>query len=286
MITINFNNPNSRTLTNIDLYREPVGTEIPDVPVNPPIATLDGFETQYVDRDTVLGQDYNYRFRVYKQGGESVMSPNIVLGDVSLYGPGTYDQAESGTDTIWSFGLVDAGEASLLPSVTDLANVGGPGIEFKNWNGRWLKFKVGSDIYYTLATGVIKIPTDNFEAFMSRAGGGSMRNVDVGYCSYEYIKSIDNSVALAILDGQTPTKWNIAKQYPRQNALRPIVGQDVNSYMVFAIANESNGQSLVQQANPYAPCRPQSIYMNTHYNYEWYWKPIIRFLPKTDRNYS
>lgn len=281
MITIKFNNPNSRTLTSIDLYREPVGTEIPDVPVNPPIVTLDGFATVYVDHDTVLGQDYNYRFRVYKQGGESVMSPNMVFGDVSLYGPGPYYEAKSGSDTIWDFGEVTAIED--LPSITELALIAGPSCEFLGWNGKWRKFKIGSDIYYTPSRSLIHIRTEEFEGFMSRAYSG--RLIDRDYSSYEFITALSPVHAMAYLDGRVPTTWSMDKEYPRQDALEPYVGKSPTANLVYSINSESNGQTLVQRPAPYMACSSSYVYMTTHQSFEWYWKPIIRFIPKTERNY-
>lgn len=282
MIKIVFNNPNSRTLTSIDLYREPVGTEIPDVPVNPPIATLDGFATEYMDTDTVLGQDYNYRFRVYKLGGESVMSPNMVLGDVSLYGPGPYYESKSGSDVIWDFGSVL--DADLLPSVTDLALIAGSGSSFLNWSGKWRKFKIGSDIYYTTDGSAIKISNAEFEAFMNRAYTG--RLINRGYCGYEFITTLSPVNALSLLDGRVPTTWSIEKEYPRQDALEPYAGKSPTANLVYAISSETNGQMLAQRAAPYTACSATNIYMPTHQNYDWYWKPIIRFIPKTERNYQ
>jgi len=281
MITIKFNNPNSRTLTSIDLYREPVGTEIPDVPVNPPIVTLDGFATQYVDHDTELGVDYNYRFRVYKSGGESVMSPNIVLGDVSLYGPGLYYETASGSEAIWDLGEV--GPVDEIPSITELATIAGQNSAFLKWNGKWRKFRIGAEIYFTPVTSVVKIDTDDFEGFMSRATNS--RRIDRSYCSYEIISSLPGASALEIFDGRVPTKWSLAKEFPRQDALEPYVGRNIWANMVFSIRDEMNGQTLIQNADPYTPCRQATVYMTTHQSYEWYWKPIVRFIPKTDRNY-
>lgn len=284
MITINFNNPNSRTLTNIDIYREPVGTPIPDVPINPPIAVMDGFAERYVDNDTVLGQDYNYRFRVYKQGGETVMSDTVVLGDVSLYGPGGYEQAVNGTDTIWNLGLVDQTNGiDLLPTLTDLAAISGPGSEFLGWAGKWWKFKIGSDIYYTPYKCAIRINTDEFEAFMSRAN--TLRNMNVQYCGYEIVRSIDLGAMAMLFDGRTSSKWNLQKEYPRQNALAPYSGINSNASLVVTISDEMNGSTLVQRTGLYESCRLGFVYMTTHLSYEWYWKPVLKFIPKTERNY-
>jgi len=281
MIKIKFNNPNSRTLTSIDLYRELVGTEIPDVPVNPPIVTLDGFTTEYIDHDTVLGQDYNYRFRVYKQGGESVMSPNLVLGDVSLYGPGPYYEVQSGSDTIWDFGSFI--EADLLPSITDLAAIAGAGSSFKNWTGKWRKFKIGSEIYYTTDRSAIQINTDEFEAFMNRAYTG--RSINRGYCNYEFISTFSPVNALMLLDGRVPTTWTLEKEYPRQNAVEPYAGVSTTANLIYLISSETNGQILMPRPVPYVSCSASNVNMTTHRNYEWYWKPVLRFIPKTERNY-
>lgn len=281
MIIITFNNSNSRTSTRIDIYREPYGTDIPDVPINPPIAKLDGFATQYIDNDTVLGQDYNYRFRVYKQGGESIMSEVVVLGDVSLYGPGNYLISNNGSSVIWDMGTLI--ENDLLPNASDLAAISGEGSTFVNWTGRWRKFKVGNAIYFTPYKGAIKIETSQIPAFISRLY--NQRLISKSYCSYEFITTLEQSTALAVLDGRYPTLWNLDKEYPRKNALDPFFTNQQNVSMIYAVGSETTAQILKQVSLPYRQCTAGNINLTTYSLYDWCWKPIIKFIPKNERNY-
>lgn len=286
MITIKFNNPNSRTLTTIDLYRSPVDVPIPDVPTEPPIATLNGFETQYIDHDTVLGQDYNYRFRVYKQGGESTMSPNLVLGDVSLYGPGEYTVAKTGTNRVWNFGQVT--DDTLLPSLAELeAIAGGNGMSI-NWNNSWTKFKIGSSIYYTPYQFAIKIPADDILGFMSRVTAN--RSFQKGYCHYDHLQYMVGSYASTVLDGRYPVFGNFEKETGRVNPVEYFTGLagEVPSKgrVIFAVATDTTGQLFAPQTKEYSPALVSSPNFSDPANFDWYWKPVIQFIPQMVKNYD
>lgn len=286
MITIKFNNPNSRTLTTIDLYREPVGTPIPDVPVNPPIVTLNGFEEQYVDHDTILGQDYNYRFRVYKQGGESVMSDNIVLGDVSLYGPGEYLVSQTGTNKMWNIGQVT--DEAQLPSLAELmALAGGNGMPI-NWQNSWTKFKIGSDIFYTPFQFAIKIPWEDIQAFMARIVDN--REFVKGYSHYKHVQLMNASYASTVLDGRYPAFGNFEKETGRVNPVEyftGLAGENPNrGQVIFAVATAMTGQAFKLNPRPYTTAMISSPNVNQPPLYDWYWKPVIQFIPQMVKNYD
>lgn len=286
MITIKFNNPNSRTLTTIDLYREEVDTPIPDLPVNPPIVTLDGWTTEYIDHTTELGKDYNYRFRVYKQGGESVMSDNIVLGDVSLYGPGAYTVATTGSDKVWSFGEVT--DATLLPTLEELmALAGGNGIPI-NWQNKWTKFKVGADIFYTPYQFAISIPSSDVADFMRNiVANREFRN---GYCHYQHLTYMHPQYASTVLDGRFPSFGNFEKETGRVNPVEYFSGLGGGNpnvtQVIYAVATETSGQLFKQPVRYYTPALIVSPDLTNPSAFEWFWKPVIQFIPQSERNYD
>lgn len=280
MITIKFNNPNSRTLTTIAIYRADDGVEIPDEPTEPPIAVLDGFADVYVDHDVEEGKNYNYRFKVYRVGGDSIMSDTEVLGDVSLYGPGGYTAALSGSNDIWEYGDIHQNE--YLPSFNELEPLAGPLAEYIGWSGSWRKFRIGSDIYFMPAGGAIHIHQDDFPDLLNKVYKSDM--IDVGYCTYQLADDISPKHALELLDGRVPTLWSLRKEHPRQDALEPYAGKTANARLIYGIYGPTSARVLAKNTVSNSPTVTSYIDYNNYKSYDWYWKPIFRFYPKQRSN--
>ena len=165
MIRLSFNNPNARSLTKISIYRTELNTPIPDIPTEQPIAVLNGFSKEYIDRDTVEGTDYNYRFKVSRTDDDYIMSPNVVLGDVSKDGPG------DNTIPIGSLGInsnnaniygpiIDNGV--LLPSTETLLDMAGENSTLIGWNNKWRKGVINK-INSVICSQILKTTTCTLE---------------------------------------------------------------------------------------------------------------------------
>lgn len=282
MITINFINPNSRTLTLTAVYRTDISEMIPDEPDYEPIAILDGFVDTFVDHDTELGRNYNYRFKSYRPGGESVMSRPVTYGDVSLYGPGPYESAVSGTKQIWELG--DVNQSEYMPSFKELEPIAGPNAEYIGWSGVWRKFRIGSSIYLTPRGGAIHIHPDDLLGMLKRVG--EHPTFDNEYMSYYFAIDVSAESALSLFDGCYPTLWSMRKEYPRKDALTPYAGTAMNSRMIFSVTNETNGQMLVKTASKFTATTPSWISADivNYRSYNWYWKPIFQMVPKIEVN--
>lgn len=285
MIKFKFNNPNSRTLTTIEIYREDYDAAVPDPTVNPPLATLDGFATEYTDLTTELGKDYKYYFRVLRQGGQSILSEPVILGDVSKYGSGEFSITTSASNSIWGFGVV---ADSMLPSVADIAGYTGSGTVFKSWTGQWSKFKVGSDIYFTPYKGYIQFTAANLSEFMTKvANAGQFR---LGYMTYEFAK-LPIITTMEVLDGLMPVTWNLEKENPRKSILDSATGlsysEQSSSRVITSVASATTGTMF--KPNPsseYLASSSDSINLATAEQFVWYWKPIIKFIPQPVRNFG
>jgi hypothetical protein len=119
------------------------------------LADLDGYAPQFVDKTTITGMMYNYRYKVYIPGGESHISPQYTLQDASLYGPGDTTRSKGGLLN-QNYGPENLGNKFI--SKADIMNMcGADESDMLGWTDTWHKFSKNGEYYYTACKGYIRL---------------------------------------------------------------------------------------------------------------------------------
>lgn len=293
MIRLSFNNPNARSLTTISIYRSELAVPIPDIPTEPPLVVLDGFSKEYIDYTTVVGVDYNYRFKVARSDEDYTMSANIVLGDVSRDGPGdnAYPIASFGIngENVNVYGPI-FDDGVYLPSTDTLLEMAGTGSNLRGWNTRWRKAFIANDVYFYPDGGYIKLPVGNWATLIARMRTGP--DINCLYMTYTANFELSSMIQSAMLDGKSTGAGVRNPMHLKQNLQQGIVGRielTPNMYVFTGLSMFSDSiyysapiiseTNIVSSSTIYRVTQP--VLPETA---EIYWIPIFKFVRKTKRN--
>ncbi|UNI71528.1 virion structural protein [Pseudomonas phage Churi] len=283
MITFKIRNPNSRSITSIEVYRELTGVPIPDVPVNPPLQKLDGFTTAIIDYDVVTGNTYDYRIRTVREGGDFAMSPVFTFKAVSPYGPGGF--LEPMAQTVGAALLDKVTSLEELPSLQELlALFDGQPNNAINWTDKWVKVKQGSDIYFFPSMGYIEVPKTNIATLLSRIN--ATPTITKGDCKYSFRASdLQERSYMPVLDGRFVCKYPLPTEYPRKSmasAINDIVGKNIDNVRVFMTVSESTSTvKAYKDTRKYGSSVASIVNPVSDSGTDWYWKPILKFVQES-----
>lgn len=268
--------------TMIKLYRSDYGTNIPDEPITEPIFTGDGYTKLITDHDVVTGEQYNYRFVVYVPGGDSITGDQFTVRAPSLYGPGNQDRPDYGNDSLWWLPQTHTG---LLPTKADLMTISGATEEdFLGWDDTWHKVSVGGEIYFIPHKGYIRI-TNKDKLWQYYAGNNLVLNKD-GY-SYTFEQYLDQNVSCVVLDPWLRKSNAYNPDYPKDNMVAAVAKLDnVSTESVLVLyGKQSTDGAVIKVTGPgtgYTRAATFYLVSSKPMDTNWYWKPIIKFIPRND----
>ncbi|MBW6071096.1 hypothetical protein [Pseudomonas aeruginosa] len=284
MITFKIRNPNSRSITSIEVYRELSGTPIPDTPINQPIQKLDGFTTAIIDRDVVIGNVYDYRIRTVREGGDTAISPVFTFKAVSQYGPGGFLEPMMQAD---GAALLDRVTSPELPSLQDLLMMfNGQSENAINWTDQWTKIKHKSDIYFLPYMGYIEIPIDKLSELINNVDNN--RTIVKGNCKYSfYVPSLPTSFYMQVMDGRFVGPYTLPADYPRKSMIRSIsdqVNKNADDVRVIMTVVGANSTRAFKDLSKYGSSTITTFNPTIDANVSWYWKPILNFIQESGVN--
>lgn len=283
MIHFNIYNPNSRSTTSIEIYREDSGIDIPDNPTKPPIQIHDGFVTSILDTNVVIGNSYNYRVKLIQTGNKSVMGAQFTCTASSIFGPGGYHRPIAQSVNSAYLGIVDESEG--LPTSQDLLNLyGGSRSSVYNWSGKWVKFKHGDSIYYTPYHGFIFLVHDIKDKFVnSLAPKTTIKKNNYTY-GLRYDDSVINTL-LNVSDGCYTTKYPLPCENPGYNlctAASLAINEDTYYIYVVIRVEPSDMKTTYLRHGPYGVRGfTEKFYGNINgvtSGSKFTWKPVIKLL--------
>ncbi|HFH4533061.1 TPA: hypothetical protein ACGJ7A_005752 [Pseudomonas aeruginosa] len=283
MIQFNIYNPNSRSTTSIEIYREESGVNIPDEPVNPPIQIHDGFVTSIIDNNTEVGKTYNYRVRLVQTGNTAVMGPQFECTASSIFGPGEYHKPIMQSVDSAYLGLVDASEG--LPTASELiSKYGGSLSTVYGWTNKWIKFKHGNSIYYTPYKGYIHILYDLKERFTS-VFSKTKTIAKNGYTYGLRYKDDVNNTILNVLDGYYPAKYPLPCENIDCNmctAAARVSGIDTYYTYVITRVEDTNNAACYFRHGPVGTLGTSAKHIGSitgvSDSSKFYWKPVLELI--------